>query len=165
MFSFCSILYVSGEASFSQLEETKTRRRLNTISSLQAEGVDSSFNMQNVWFETCSRAAINLFETLSHSPLCFRDKVHSDEKQDNDGHKEALMNTSGLVALDLIKVFCPVKNTQTERIIHGFSSLFTCFVFLEMYRGARGPKWFISSSDKFVIHAEISQERIPMNSN
>lgn len=76
------------------------------ISSLQAQGVDSSFDMQIVWLDTCSQAAINLFETFSHSPPLFRDKVHSDENQDND--KEALMNTSGLVALDLSKVICLV---------------------------------------------------------
>lgn len=47
------------------------------ISSLQKEGVDSSFYMQMGWFETCSQAAINLFERGGHSPpfLYTRTKV------------------------------------------------------------------------------------------
>lgn len=93
------------------------------ISSLQMEGVDSSFDMQMVCLETCSQAAINLFETCGHSPPPFRDKVHTDENQDNDRHKEALMNMSGLMALDLIRVLCSaVKFTQTGTIMCDFNT-------------------------------------------
>jgi len=57
------------------------------ISSLQIEGVDSSFYMQMVQPETGSQADINLFETFSHSPVLPGNKVHTEENQDNDDIK------------------------------------------------------------------------------
>lgn len=61
--------------------------------SLQVEGVDSSFDMQMGWFETCSQAAINLFESFGHTPR-LGNKGHSNGNLDNDRCKEALMNFS-----------------------------------------------------------------------
>lgn len=57
------------------------------ISSLQVEGVDSSFDMQMLELETGSQAAINLFEAFGHSPPLFRAEVHTDDIRDNERHK------------------------------------------------------------------------------
>lgn len=60
-FMYVQLMSVFGGATVCQLEETKTRRRLNMISSLHTEGVDSSFDMQN-------GPARNLL-TGSHKPV------------------------------------------------------------------------------------------------
>lgn len=128
------------------------------ISSLQMEGVDSSFDMQMLWLETCSQAAINLFETFSHSPPPFRDKVHTDENQDNDRHKEALMSASGLMTgphQDFPSL--AVKFTQTETIMCDFASTVMCFVFLKLQQGSKSIYRTISN-DTLVLHADVPQK-------
>lgn len=53
---------VCGAASVHQLQETKTKKCLNMINSLQMEGVDSSFDMQNGLTGNLLRG--------SHKPVC-----------------------------------------------------------------------------------------------
>lgn len=87
LYSLC-LRSVFGAVPGSQLEQTKARRCLNTISSLQMEGVDSSFYMQMVQLENrltgCHKP---VWDHLTTPPLFPGNKVHIEENQDNDDKK------------------------------------------------------------------------------
>ena len=133
-----------------QLEETKDKE----LSQHDKQSADGGCGFQ---FWHANGRARNLL-TGSHKPVWdiwplpsspFRDKVHAEENQDNDRHKEALMNTSGLIAVDLIRLLCSaVKFTQTGTLMCDFTSTFTRFVFIQVHQ--------VYETISNVLHANIS---------